>query len=588
MNRDELAEVLASTHGRFSAHQPQGDRQHSANTRPSVPVPSPTQLSPRQVFQSRIRTLSDDGSVSPRRSSDRNRGELERRSTLRVHVRSPRSTRSTALPSNNHVYHMRNGMFAYSSTEPDFVAEERAAWTGTPIDGRGSSKNEEANIWTDADQVTLRRSLPSESFSQPPESITVLHTFGPSSSSVDLDERPKTSRGNATQADSDTNTTAARKSKFFEGSMNDRSVGISSTWNGVGERLSDVPSSEADESESTPRAARISTDSFSSTDLSEFRPAAATPATLKQRLSRLASNFRSGEDVVKATDKEPAQPKRKGLRKSISIWGFHNLGEKVKFFGTSAFDVSSAHGHNPKHEKAEQLDVLTERKRKAEEAYAEQFGTKKQKTKYGVATEDRNRTIRQPSRTLKKRSVSAQLTPTIRRRRDVSASTIVPSLDPADLSGSDDTDLRKRPSRQQLEKENHQLRAMLREQRAQSRGNLQLAASQSSLHLPLDGHGEPGKPVPTAPKQQAQAGIPPVPPLPSRAVLATLGNRNSAGSDALPRMRVASGQQETGTITRVTRSAKHAYSLENAGENANPAHSKSASKEEWQWPDDVF
>lgn len=394
----------------------------------------------------------------------------------------------------------------------------------------------------------------------------------------------------AHQSDPDISHQNTRKSKFFEGSMNERSVGVSSTWDVNGERLSEETSGADEDADSTPRDSRTSMDSFNSSDLSEFRPTSTTPATLKQRLSRLASSFKLNEDTTKRPEVIQAQPKRKGLRKSMSTWGFHSFGEKVKFFGASAGDPDA------KKRGTEQVDGLNERKRKAEEAYAEQFGTKKQKNNDGIAAEDRNRTVRGPSRTLKKRSVSAQQTPTTRRRRNVpSSTTVMGQEDPAEVRETEDLDLRKRPSRRELEKENQQLRALLRERQARTRGNLQLSASRSSLHLPLEDHDVPVEPVTArvvTPKKahphSSKAGVPPVPPLPNKAVLATLGNKAPVHNATAAQPKAATSWKDTGTIKRVTRSSKLDPPTEVQNENLDPTQTQSAHKEEWQWPDDVF
>ena len=435
MNRAELAALLASTHRHLSEDQSQ--LQHSVN------INGPPPLSPRQLFQSRVRTLSDDGAPSPQRSPNRRRGELQHLSSLRVHVTSPRTARHGASPRSSHAFRTRDGRFGFSPHEPDFIAEERAAWTGASIERVGNISPTNSNAWTAVDQESLRLSEDSAEDSSKNSDPASVQAFAPSLTTADLDERPKTSRGTSMpgtfprpHSEPAANVTPARISKFLEGSMNGRSEGVSSSWEHLRERLStDQPPN--DDSDSTPRAAHMSTESFDREDLSEFRPATAGAATFRQRLSKLTNPFRSSEEpsmVTQEVQKQPLQPKKKGLRKSISSWNFHNLGGKVKFFGASASDSLGGSSQASHAGTTEQLDVLTERKRKAEEAYAEQFGNKKQKTNDGISAEDRNRTIRAPSRTLRKRAVSGQRTPSAQRQRPLSATTPVPIQDPTETS----------------------------------------------------------------------------------------------------------------------------------------------------------
>lgn len=608
MNSAELAALLASTHPHLSGPQP--SVQHSKNTS------DPTPLSPRQLFQSRVRTLSD-APTNPQSSPNRARGggELQRLSTLRVHVTSPRTAQRGAPPHNSHAYHTRDGRFGFTPHEPDFIVEERAAWTGASVERVGEPDHTTPNAWHGRDDESLRLSQDSDTLTENTESLH-LQAFAPSLSAPDLDERPKTSRGSSmpgtfphSQPELSANDTPLRKSKFVEGSMNHRSEGISSTWDQHGERLSTDNSRSplAHDSDSTPRAAHMSSESLNAEDLSEFRPAtaSATAATFRQRLSRLANPFKPSEEPTKGTEEVEKQPKKKRLRKSISSWNFHTFGEKVKFFGASAGDSSGSSNHASQPGTTEQLDVLTERKRKAEEAYAEQFGTKKQKTNYGISAEDRNRTIRAPSRTLKKRTPSAQRTPTAHRQHNVSASSVASVHNDADTDKLESADLRKRPSRRELEKENQQLRVLLREQQAQSRASLQLSASRSSLHLPLDEqHEVAGKPQatqatkpPTATaeprprrmqKRRENPGIPPVPPLPTREILATLGNKAPTDPDSIQRMKNTAAKEGAGTVRRVTRSMKTKPPREEDGENIRPEEGSSLPREEWEWPEDVF
>lgn len=563
MNSNELASLLAKTH---SSHQTTSVRDAQLQPQHSTPQ----LLSPRQTFQSRVRnlnqsTFSKANSLSPTRPTV----ELDRRSSLHVQPAPPTTDTTPSLPPRNP---RRQGL--RSSQEPDFILEERAAWKGTRSNVASSHDDDFILVPPSDDELSPTH----KSLIPKPLVVKPLVPFGPSARSDGPIQRPKTSRGRAPSksAPPEDAKTPLRPSKFVEGSMNGRSVGVSSTWQDHGERLS-FEASE-DDSDATPKASRPSIDSLNSTDMAEFQPQATTPATIKQRLSKFASNFKSNDESEKGKQTEQKQPKRKGLRKSISRWSLHNLGDKVKFFGASTSDVSSKAPEEP-------LDPLTERKRKAEEIYEQSYSTKKQRANDGHAIEDANRTIRGTSRTVKKRSVSAQrtITPATRRRRDAQPPAVVPLMDPADVEEEEDIDHLKRPSRRELEKENQQLRALLREQKAQSQANLHLAASRSSHHLPLqDGTGnqqtQSGR-ARRVTRSQLPPGIPPVPALPDRVVLANLDNKNVEASVSPKRMTV----RDTGTIKRIG-AIGGANLSGGSDENSIP----NDSREEWQWPDDVF
>ena len=125
-------------------------------------------------------------------------------------------------------------------------------------------------------------------------------------------------------------------------------------------------------------------DSNSSFDVSEFKPRPITPFTIKNRLSKLGSHFKSIDEPEKPEQKKD---KRKRLRKSISNWNFHTLGEKIKLFGNSTHDLGDQGTASPiKKQKAADTELLNDRKRKAEELYAQQYSTKKHKSNDGIPT----------------------------------------------------------------------------------------------------------------------------------------------------------------------------------------------------------
>lgn len=471
-----------------------------------------------------------------------------------------------------------------------------------------------------------------------------LKPFGPAGSPTNVDERPKTSRGprestpplSATVPEEDgeiqSSQTALRKSKFMEGSMNERSVAVASTWDEFGVRSSESSERVHDtDRETIPRASRATKDSASSLDLSEFRPAATTPSTIKGKLNKLVK--RGSEDQPKPSEPVP-QRKKKGLRKSISTWNLHSLGDKMKFFGSSSSDLPTQQQVTTIPNQSTGVAELNDRKRRAEAAYVQQFGIKKQKSNDGIPVQDPKaappRTPSQP-RTLKKRSVSSRtVTRATANRRRREASDIqtgrTDSGTPTDATGDSERERRKRRSRSELEKENQQLRAMLRERQAQQIGVMHRSASKSNVHLPLEQDSRmsqaaggsrtasksssPAKSITGSSstisngarkqKQPQSRGVPPVPALPSRAVLASLGRTRGQNGPA----------HETGTMKRLRGNVlprpvsmiveEEVENLDKQVENKNIwgsasplaatlASSKApAQKESWQWPDDVF
>jgi hypothetical protein len=641
MNREEFTALLAQTH---SNPQP-----HSSTPSPTRPerrhhIKPTSPLSPRQIFQSRVRTLSDDEEPSavPQPSPTQPSCELQHLSSLRVHVRDS-DRLSLHLPSHNpHRYRSKNGRFDFSSAEPDFVAEERAAWNRDPPTDRAQDVDHAAS-WAN-NHSTLRRHpdfVPEleKDADDGIQSATPLQPFAPMSHSVDENERPKTSRGPGSaidtfpgafpQEEATSNEQISRRSRFLEGSMTDRSVAVASTWSKHGVRLSESSERSAEDThtDATPRAARVSRDNGSSFDLSDFRPLPITPSTIKGKLSKLVKRPR--ETSSKPVEDGNKQ-KKKGLRKSISTWSFHNIGDKVKFFGASSTDLPEGQD-NSKHEKNTHLAELNERKRKAEEVYAQQFGMKKQKSNDGIPVQDPKlrRTPILP-RTLKKRPVSqrtiAPATAT-RRRRDVSNASSTTVRDPADMLSDSDYDHRKRPSRSELEKENYQLRAMLRERQAQQVGPMHPSASKPSFHLTINGtsqqpsssvssvsHSTPGSVAISnadtvnqakvvKQKQLQNKAIPPVPALPSRAVLASLGSHGrNAGT---PPADTITMKRTRGRFPRPVSMILEEDDVENDQSGTkdeipwksrspmSPQHPTLASHagprpDNWEWPDDVF
>ena len=631
MNRNELAALLAQTHS--IPHSPH--RQTSPLRSDSLLPAATSPASPRQIFQSRVRTLSDDGdstkilSPSPTRRSK----ELQHLSSLRVHVRNAHGLSSPRAPSSSDFHRSKHWRFHFSSAEPDFVTEERAAWdTERPNKKSSNHDSEVPNVPSDGvSQADDPSVFESELHDAKDTDLPLLKPFGPASTSRDVNERPKTRHGHGAGADTIpgafptedpmSSNQAVRRSKFMEGSMTDRSVAVASSWSEQDHVATESSnrSSEDTDSDATPKAIRASRDSLSSCDLSDFRPAPITPSTIRGKISKLVK--RPNDSSTKPVPEEK-KPKRKGLRKSISTWSFHNIGDKMRFFGASSTDLPAEDQPSSKQGNDAHLQVLNERKRKAEEVYAQQFGTKKQRSNDGIPVQNTHklRTQSQPH-TFKKRNISERTiipASTIRHHRKVPDSIPQTAQEPADIVGGSDHDRRKRPSRVELEKENQQLRAMLREQQAQQTGYMHRSASKSTVHLPLDNHAHSTRRVtsqsaspsrslhgadtakPFKSTQDHGRSVPPVPALPSRAVLASLNGQNN---DRFHTTR------DTGTMKRHRGGSRPVFMiLEEEVEN-DPADkiehgfgqssalmsphgttttARAQKDGSWQWPDDIF
>lgn len=195
------------------------------------------------------------------------------------------------------------------------------------------------------------------------------------------------------------------KSCFQEGSMNETSKGIASTWltaqpDCTQNHDNDLRSVESSDADGTPRASIASRAStYSSIDINEFKPLPATPSTFKttiKRLGRRVVNSKSADTVEPPmVSSKPVAKAKKRLRKSMSTW---------KIFGNSLSDCeedanlstdnessTSKTAKTPKTVTKARLDrdvassykfVLDERKRKAEIAYSQQFGTARKRSKY--------------------------------------------------------------------------------------------------------------------------------------------------------------------------------------------------------------
>lgn len=508
--------------------------------------------------------------------------------------------------------------------EPDFVREEREAWSKKspkiesdiivpaqpPSYGRATRASNTRASYSSTG-IILQPPRPSKDLPPQPrkqsKQILPLREFAPTPQETDIEERPKTSRGPASYGEDDVSFRSSedsqasastqqktRRSRFLEGSLNERSAAVASSWFDHDPLSEDIYDSDA-----TSRASKDMRES-SSFESIENKPLPITPATVKRKkLFKLkSSSIKSSEEVGQA--KEPQEnPRRKGLRKSMSTWNF-NIGDKMKIFGTSTNDLTPKAPRPSKEQKPAKTpardpvkDVLDERKRKAEELYSQQFVLKKQKSNFGIANTTHSTDALVPTKpsSMKRRtpSSSSRTSPASYRNRHASFNT---SQSFASDHSASDIENTKRPSRKELEKENQQLRTILRQSAITN-----FDAHRSSVHLPLDegashetnprlsqddfaqGHKlriSPGK-------RMGRRGedVPPVPKL-SREVLGSLENGWRArptidGNRLLPRSVSMILEEEEGREINDVDAGKLQMQMQ-----------MSPVREQWDWPDDVF
>lgn len=507
MNRHEFANLLSQTQSMMAPSRSATDTCH-----PQSSTVSGLPLSPRQQFQAHVRTLSDK---SPSRSH--NSPTTPRKSTQLQHVSSLRVQRSESpSPSPDGKY--RPGLawgFSDSALKtfndaPQFINEERAVW------GRPSPLRTTESVDRDSPQHSP--------VSQYPRHFGELRPFAPLSQQTDENERPKTSRGpRPGLSDSDQEgDLSPRPSKFAEGSMNHRSAGVSSTWNDHAS-IASISSAESDD-DPTPRPSPQP----SSLDINEFKPSSTTAPTFAQRLFKFGTKAKAKEALKQESansEVEPQTAKKKGLRKSMSMWNLHS--DRKKDPNT---DDSSPRKNSAVPAQTNDVEILNDRKRRAEEAYAKQFGMKRRKSNVGLVAPSEHHSSDQlplPTQAASNRA---------RRRLSWSSSTMTATqLETSDNNNTIDN--RKRPSRRELEKENQQLRALLRQQQQQEptrpRSNAaQAQLSSATAHPKTPGNSSsadtpsPRKPSIKKPsREHSNDEAPPVPPLPTeRAALQPLNN----------------------------------------------------------------
>lgn len=326
---------------------------------------------------------------------------------------------------------------------------------------------------------------------------------------------------------------AKRKSSFLEGSMNENSKGVASTWtppSATGNVGSDYSSflSDSDDGERTPRASAASRASTSSSiDINEFKPLPATPSTFKNTVKRLGQKLRNPE-IVHGKRNEPClvadDKQKRRLRKSVSTWKlFGNLkpaseaedredpvakqprgGRTLRAFRSAKAEAAQADADADAAYKA----ILDERKRKAEAIYAEQYSTVRKRQKHvdalqgSVAVQSRStdtatvpkqkssglRTISTMKTALHRASSKQDIISGENNSTSASHFSIIPEPLPvapnlaqshsrANLPVSTaNADYLKKPTITELEKENQHLRSMLREK------NVRTVAGRSGHH----------------------------------------------------------------------------------------------------------
>lgn len=306
-----------------------------------------------------------------------------------------------------------------------------------------------------------------------------------------------------------------RKSHFQEGTMTEGSKGVASTWDAayLGQHLDDdrCSVSDHDDMDGTPRVSAPGRVSLSSSiDIDEFKPLPQTPSTLKHTIKRLGQKLRSidqpsnpaPEKVQIRADK----PSRRGIRKSMSAWKlFNNSTSNVNLASNSVAethfngvqDASKTKTVRPSKShivfRQSEIAILDDRKRKAEIAYAEQFGTirKRPRTSDSQGLSNSQLSDFTGTGTVKKRrasesfsnlstkprlcSVNSEHQTDAIRDREIHTLSMLPApysdLQTPDQVQAQSQEVRrsssphvhrlKKPSRRELEKENQRLRSML-------------------------------------------------------------------------------------------------------------------------------
>lgn len=334
--------------------------------------------------------------------------------------------------------------------------------------------------------------------------------------------------------------------------MNEASRAVASTWNTSHPVYTPAhnrryESTDLSDDEGTPRASAASRASTSSSiDINEFKPLPATPSTFRSTIKRIGQKVvnsrpaHTSEHVTAPPQSEKKQ--RRGLKKSMSTWKIfsnstsdaedtsnlttddESYGGKTKAYSSQTIKAKKSLINNGPSQK----EVFDERKRKAEIAYNEQFGSARKRQKQVSTYNDHNDHVSdwdEPSypttshgkglRTLSSiRSMKSVLrksaaTPEMLANRDNNAveSSALPASDShstlrrhnrsqshdSNRGLASDTDRLKKQSRNELEKENQRLRMMLQGKEAKKsalrnrRHSRDNSDNTTSLEQPSDG-----------------------------------------------------------------------------------------------------
>lgn len=581
-------------------------------------------LSPRQQFQSRVRKL-ESNSPAKKDVANLETGKLSERSVGLQHVSSLRVQPERCLamilestPQNNSLQTHLDPVIGHKTpnTEPDFVIEERAAWsrkspkTQENIRSHSGKKQDKvipANIPPFNVPVLEPPSQRNGPLPQPRKQNKqnmVLRPFEPLRIKGDPDERPKTSHGpkpgmsgwpsdflqgvqeSSPPKSGRSSRRDSKKSKFLEGSMNERSVAIASTWCGHTPGVEDDMDVRTD-ADATPRPSRESQRPEAKDDDSTDNDTE-IPIMQKRRLFKFRANPKPSLSESKGLNVSPRLV-RKGLRKSMSIWNFHNLGDKMKGLSQSSIDLTKNAPENGTDARFQPQDfnVLDERKRKAEEAYAAQFGLKRQRSNNGLASSGSAGTLSSAETSHKpkthgRRSLSGGHTYTPGPRSSVQGRETT-GVDPDPVhqgcgdpnASRDNIDRRKRPSRRDLEKENQQLRELLRQSQNHTFAhNVSVQVAQELMRQREDV-------ISMSPEKNfVNAGIPPLPTQKAsktdRRALVEVENVGAtvrdSDNDLLDPLDHAAGKGKRRIVPTIL-------------EEDEP---QPTGREPWEWPDDVF
>lgn len=362
---------------------------------------------------------------------------------------------------------------------------------------------------------------------------------------------------NVTPRASYDSTATPRRSKFVEGTMNNRSMGVASTWYGISEKVGSAGGLSASPSKGTIQ------DQFKDKPL----PAVPGPKSTKRR-----GRFKFGTQKEDGSNEESTSHK-KNLRNNVSMFHFKlfnsdskdSKSDSVKY-GNQATPKASKTAKISKRKAASEVNaevnLLNERKRKAEEAYAEQFGFKKRSKNH------REDTANKPPLTPSAVNATTATTPltTLRPRKDrlrAPSPGTQPKLKSSTSSRSlrtAPTSLRKRPSRKDLEEENAELRALLARERER---NSSIAVNSDPLKdrevkVTMDGRTM---------NFSSLENIPPVPRLPGKGTLQLL-----EGNHSRLRPKAEGLFENNDYVEHERRSGEKAIGV----------------KQSFEWPEDVF